>query len=66
MQRWEYMTWVFRQRAGAGTVTHVNGEQPEEPVPLPQALAEAGAAGWELVSTHSEDWTTYVFKRPKP
>ena len=67
MRRWEYMTWVFYEREGQAYVSHVDGvKQPDGGTPLPDALARAGADGWELAGTHSstENWATYIFKRP--
>ncbi len=73
MQNWEYMVW----RLGAptdndgGTVKFLAGKQlpeAEQSARLPQALNEAGAAGWELVGIHYFESSlrdpVFIFKRP--
>jgi hypothetical protein len=44
----------------------VDDEELDEPLPLVQALAEAGSEGWELVGMHTVDsqHAIYIFKRP--
>ncbi len=73
MQNWEYMVW----RLGAptdddgGTVKSLAGKQVvdwKNGTHLPQALNEAGAAGWELVGVHYFESSlrdpVFIFKRP--
>ncbi len=73
MQHWEYMVW----RLGAptdsdgGTVKFLAGKplpEAERSARLPQALNEAGAAGWELVGIHYFESglrePVFIFKRP--
>ncbi len=74
MQNWEYMVW----RLGAptdddgGTVKSLAGKQlldwEHGGAHLPQALNEAGAAGWELVGVHYFESSlrdpVLIFKRP--
>lgn len=66
MQRWEYMTWTVSPTWGVWRVYAVDQELQGEGTPLPDALAEAGAEGWELVTAYaaSQDMAAYVFKRP--
>jgi hypothetical protein len=67
--QWEFRVWALYEAAGSGLVAYVDGVEVdyEQRLPLSSALAQAGADGWELVSTHSHEngWATYVFKRPK-
>jgi hypothetical protein len=66
MQRWEYMTWTVSPDRGVWRVYAVDQELQGEGAPLPDALAEAGAGGWELVAAYpmGQDMAAYIFKRP--
>jgi hypothetical protein len=68
MPRWEYLTWtVYEDQPGLESVRLVDGKPHATEDRLPEALARAGADGWELVGTHSvrRGWAPYLFKRPK-
>ncbi len=70
MPAWEYMTWtVYKGDSGLESVRLVNGKPHSGEDALIAALSQAGAGGWELVSTHAfsgnQGWAKYLFKRPK-
>jgi hypothetical protein len=61
--KWEYMTWTVTPDMSGNNplVATVNGRTAREQRRLYEALCEAGADGWELVSTGE---FRLIFKRP--
>ena len=70
MPTWEYMTWIVGQQSSTTwVVIYVNGAlERRASNALPEALAQAGIVGWDLVAVHptEQQKAMYVFKRPKP
>ncbi len=69
MPAWEYMTWTaYEGQLGLESVRLVNGKPHGGEDRLIEALAQAGADGWELVSAYplgrEHDLVRYLFKRP--
>jgi len=63
--QWQYMTWRVDGFGDAGgTISIVDGNElkSQERPPLYEALARAGADGWELVAV--TDRSRMIFKRP--
>jgi hypothetical protein len=52
VQRWEYLVWrVSRLNSNNVRIRYVDGERVRGLGSLSEELAQAGAQGWELVST---------------
>ena len=74
MRQWEYLTWRVEGVGSEGAVViqldgrHVRHRNDDHRLPSYRALADAGAAGWELVGTVSHGGgysAALIFKRPK-